>query len=129
MMSKLAILFAALIHLAPVVWSMNFTSCGSQIGSLVDVSIKPCNFEPCLLYTETTVDLNIQFTANKIIQSGQAAINATFYGYSFTLGLYNDSLCAYTQPGCPIQADGTVYTYTYAVYISPSFIPVSLDII
>ncbi|CAI2737247.1 unnamed protein product [Dicrocoelium dendriticum] len=81
-----------------------------------------------MLYTETTVELNIQFTAKKIIQRGQAAINATFYGYSFRLGLYNDSLCAYTQPGCPIQADGTVYTYTYAVYISPSFIPMPMGI-
>ncbi|CAH8621269.1 unnamed protein product [Dicrocoelium dendriticum] len=73
-----------------------------------------------MLYTETTVDLNIQFTAKKIIQRGQTAINATIYGYSFPLGLYNDSLCAYTQPGCPIQADGTVYNYTYGFIFRPA---------
>ncbi|CAH8500995.1 unnamed protein product [Dicrocoelium dendriticum] len=110
------------LHSNSVVYLLTDVSVsGSQIGSLVNVAIRNCDAHVCTLYSGTVAYVIIQFTANRVIESGQTAYSAKLVGYPFRMRVRNDTLCAYTQPSCPIQADGTVYTYTYRGYVSSVF--------
>ncbi|CAH8500980.1 unnamed protein product [Dicrocoelium dendriticum] len=103
----------ALLQLATSVWSTDFTNCGSQIGSLVNLSVVPCNTDPCEVFKGERSFLYIQFTASTLIESGQVKGYRSVGGPWRSMPIRRTNLCRYTQPRCPIQPNGTVYTYTY----------------
>ncbi|CAH8500783.1 unnamed protein product, partial [Dicrocoelium dendriticum] len=102
------------------VWSTQFEDCGSVVGNLRNVSVFPCAEDPCVVYKGEIVRLTINFTAERAIADGEAGLYWKFLMFDVPVPLPNSDLCDSTAPSCPLQSDGTVYTYTYSIDVPES---------
>ncbi|CAH1106319.1 unnamed protein product [Psylliodes chrysocephalus] len=104
-----------------------WTDCGSESGSLIDVVVKDCFTKKCPLKRNENASLTITFKSKVASSNVTAVVNGEVLGFKQKFNLPNPYACEEVGLTCPLEPDCT-YTYTNTIFVKPKYPRVSVDI-
>ncbi|KAA3669931.1 Niemann-Pick C2 protein, partial [Paragonimus westermani] len=101
---------------------------GSQAGVLKSVDVVPCDTKPCTLYKKENAQIIITFSAKRRIDHGKVVVHGVIEGVPIPFPLDHTDMCEFTQPTCPLEPSGQVYTYSYSLPVKSTYPSIRLDV-
>ncbi|TGZ73707.1 hypothetical protein CRM22_001361 [Opisthorchis felineus] len=127
-------LTATLLVLLPItsgfyITGTQYKTCDGQPHKVqvMNVSIEPCDTNPCTLYKGEKAKIAINFTTTEPINPGQASVHGIIAHIPVPFPLNYPAVCNFTEPGCPLR-QGVQYGYTYQLPVSPTYPSIQLTV-
>lgn len=111
------------IDKAALTKAVHFKDCGSKSAKVVNVTISPCTKEPCPLITGQNATIGISFMENAgvaPVEFTKSKVYGIVLGIKVPFPIDDDNGCNNCGITCPVKA-GSTYSYSYSLYIDPSF--------
>ncbi|CAH8649349.1 unnamed protein product [Heterobilharzia americana] len=105
-----------------------FRDCGSKFGSLISLTVTPCDKTPCALYKGRNSTITIEFSTKETVKNGHIAVHGVLAHVPVPFPLDNSDLCQFVSPVCPLTPSIPKYTHTYSMFVKNSYPSISLTI-
>nr|CAH8819250.1 unnamed protein product [Trichobilharzia regenti] len=103
-----------------------FRDCGSKIGSLISLTVTPCDKTPCALYKGHNSTITIEFNTSETVKNGRISVHGVLAHVPVPFPLDNSDLCQFVSPTCPLINSIPKYTHTYTMFVKTSYPSISL---
>ncbi|XP_066526518.1 NPC intracellular cholesterol transporter 2-like [Hoplias malabaricus] len=105
----------AFTHGEPV----KFADCGSEVGKVAQVEIKPCPTQPCQLHKGQSYAVNVTFSSGVGSQTSKAVVHGVISGVPVPFPIPVDDGCK-SGIQCPIQEQKS-YNYINALPVKTEY--------
>ncbi|CAH8875137.1 unnamed protein product [Trichobilharzia szidati] len=105
-----------------------FRDCGSKIGSLISLTVTPCDKTPCALYKGHNSTITIEFSTSETVKNGRISVHGVLAHVPVPFPLDNSDLCQFVSPTCPLIKSIPKYTHTYTMFVKTSYPSISLTV-
>lgn len=104
---------------------IQYKVCDKAPSNIKSVNISPCSDDPCIFHHNTTVKVEVTFTAQMNSSSLKAQIYGIVAGIPVSFPMPNPDGCNKSGIACPIS-QGSEYTYQSVFNVIPSYPDISL---
>ncbi|KAJ8390812.1 hypothetical protein AAFF_G00099440 [Aldrovandia affinis] len=103
---------------------VRFLDCGSDVGKVSSVDIKPCPKQPCELRKGQSYAVNVTFTSNDESQTSKAVVHGVIAGIPVPFPIPVDDGCK-SGIACPIKKE-TSYSYVNMLPVKTGYPSIKL---
>nr|CAH8819258.1 unnamed protein product [Trichobilharzia regenti] len=120
-MASIIYLSVCLLALSQLTVGKLFRDCGSTKGSIVSMTVTPCDTKPCSLYKGKNATITIDFKTSSAVTKASAIVHGILSHIPVPFPLDNPDVCKFVTPSCPLKPSEAKYTYNYTMLTSTSY--------
>ncbi|KAH8869191.1 Epididymal secretory protein isoform 2 [Schistosoma japonicum] len=121
-------LWTILLPLIYYVDAEPYRDCGSKIGSLISLTVTPCDKVPCALYKGQNSTITIEFSTKETVKNGHISVHGIIAHVPVPFVLDKSDLCEFVSPTCPLIPSIQKYTHTYSLHVNKMYPSISLTV-
>ncbi|KAG5453276.1 Phosphatidylglycerol/phosphatidylinositol transfer protein [Clonorchis sinensis] len=106
------LVFSLILYTSSTSKPISFIDCGSDGVVVKAVNLKPCNNDPCIVYTGQPSSFVITFEAEEDIHPKYYRLYSRVAGTLGEAVLPDNDACSRITPPCPLKSGGE-YEFTY----------------